>query len=169
VDDFSRLTLYTEFMLLLTLLTTLSLAADAPQTDIAPHLQEAIKSTQALLNQIEGLPYRLTDDTIHLQGEVFDEDDLDLVRAFATHTPEVESTVRMGLMCAYPMAGLLETEVNMPGVTVRQVNSSFLIDGVVYTESQSKRVEAIVRGYVYGDYHVINALEIRTAHPAYPR
>lgn len=128
---------------------------------IPANLSRVMKSVQELLDDIEGLKYKVVNDRVYIQGEVSLEEDLKRVDDVTIkNKPYVESMVSLSPVSQRLLADLIQKEIGTPGVRVRLVSRKILIEGVVHSRTASARAEAIAKAY-YND--VINVLEVREA------
>ena len=125
---------------------------------IPANLARVYDNIQTVLGDIEGLSYKVIGNQIYVQGEVSLEDELQKVAAVAKREKLVESMVRLSPVSQRLLANLIEKEIGTPGVVVRLLGDSILIDGVVHSSAASKRAEAIANAYYPS---VINVLEVR--------
>ncbi len=129
-------------------------------TVIPANLSRVMKSVQELLDDIEGLSFRVVNDRVYIQGEVSLDEDLQRVNAMAAREPLLESMVSLSPVSQRLLADLIQKEIGVPGVQVRLVSDKILLEGVVHSTTASERAEAIALAYYQ---NVINVLEIREA------
>jgi len=125
---------------------------------IPANLSRVMQTVQDLLQDVEGLSFRIVDDRVYIQGEVSLDEDLQRVHALAAREPLVEAMVTLSPVSRRLLADLIEKEIGVPGVGVRLVSDEILIEGVVHSEAAAKRAEAIARAYYE---QVVNVLEVR--------
>ncbi|MCP4228394.1 MAG: BON domain-containing protein, partial [Actinomycetia bacterium] len=129
-------------------------------TVIPANLSRVMKSVQQLLDDVEGLNFKVVNDRVYVQGEVSLDEDLQRVNSLADREPLVVSMVRLSPVSQCLLADLIQKEIGVPGVQVRLVSDKILLEGVVHSSTASDRAEAIARAYYN---NVINVLEIREA------
>lgn len=129
-------------------------------TVIPANLSRVMKNVQELLEDIEGLRFRVINDRVYIQGEVSLDDDLQRVESLAQREPLVESMVTLSPVSQRLLADLIQKEIGVPGVRVRLVADKILLEGVVHSTTSAERAEAIARAYYQ---NVINVLEVREA------
>jgi pilus assembly protein CpaC len=127
-------------------------------TVIPANLAKVMKNVQALLDDIEGLSFKIVNDHVYIQGEVSLDDELARVQALDDKEPLVESMVTLSPIAQKLLASLIEKEIGDPGVNVRLVAKKIMLEGIVHSDMASKRAEAIAKAY-YPD--VVNVLEVR--------
>jgi pilus assembly protein CpaC len=130
-------------------------------TVIPANLSRVMQNVKDLLDDIEGLNYKVINDHVYIQGEVSLDEDLQRVGQVAEkNRPLVESMVTLSPVSQRLLADLIQKEIGTPGVRARLVSRKIILEGVVHSETASKRAEAIAKAY-YTD--VINVLEVRAA------
>ena len=129
-------------------------------TVIPANLSRVMKNVQQLLDDVEGLNFKVVNDRVYVQGEVSLDEDLQRVNNLAEREPLVVSMVRLSPVSQRLLADLIQKEIGVPGVQVRLVSDKILLEGVVHSPTASDRAEAIARAYYN---NVINVLEIREA------
>ncbi len=127
-------------------------------TVIPANLRTVMAKVQQLLADIEGLSFKIVGDKVYIQGEVSVDEELQRVQALADREPLVENMARLSPIAQRLLAGLIETEIDVPGVRARLINDQIILEGVVHSEAASKRAEAIARAYYD---KVTNVLEVR--------
>jgi len=127
-------------------------------TVIPANLAKVMKNVQALLDDIEGLSFKIMNDRVYIQGEVSLDDELERVQDLDEREPMIESMVTLSPIAQRLLASLIQKEIGTPGVNVRLVGKKIMLEGVIHSEMASKRAEAIARAY-YPD--VVNVLEVR--------
>jgi pilus assembly protein CpaC len=127
-------------------------------TVIPANLAKVMKNVQALLDDIEGLSFKIMNDRVYIQGEVSLDDELERVQDLDEREPMIESMVTLSPIAQRLLASLIQKEIGTPGVNVRLVGKKIMLEGIIHSEMASKRAEAIARAY-YPD--VVNVLEVR--------
>ena len=127
-------------------------------TVIPANLAKVMKNVQVLLDDIEGLSFKIVNDRIYIQGEVSLDDELRRVQDLDTKEPMVESMVTLSPVSQRLLASLIQKEIGTPGVNVRLVGRKIMLEGTVHSEAASDRAEAIATAY-YPE--VVNVLEVR--------
>lgn len=127
-------------------------------TVIPTNLAKVMKNVQLLLDDIEGLSFKLINDHIYIQGEVSLDEELRRVKELDDKESLVESMVTLSPVSQRLLAAMIQKEIGTPGVEVRLVSKKLMLEGVVHSDSAAARAEAIAKAY-YAD--VINVLEIR--------
>lgn len=127
-------------------------------TVIPANLAKVMKNVQALLEDIEGLSFKIVNDRVYIQGEVSLDDELERVQELDEREPLIESMVTLSPIAQKLLASLIQKEIATPGVDVRLIGKKIMLEGIVHSEMASKRAEAIAKAY-YPD--VVNVLEVR--------
>ncbi|MCP4810818.1 MAG: hypothetical protein GY913_11380 [Proteobacteria bacterium] len=127
-------------------------------TVIPANLSRVMKNVENLLSDIEGLKYRIINDRVYIQGEVSLDEELSRVDDLARKEPLVESMVTLSPVAQRLLAGLIEQEIERPGVNAKLVNNQIILEGVVHSQAELARADAIARAY-YPD--VVNVLDLR--------
>jgi pilus assembly protein CpaC len=127
-------------------------------TVIPANLAKVMKNVQTLLEDIQGLSFRMVNDRIYIQGEVSLDEELQRVKDLDEREASVESMVTLSPIAQRLLASLIQKEIGQPGVNVRLVAKKIMLEGIVHSDMASKRAESIARAY-YPD--IINVLEVR--------
>ncbi len=129
-------------------------------TVIPANLSRLMHNLQELLEDIEGLSFRVINNRIYIQGEVSIDEDLQRVNALAQKERLVESMVTLSPVSQRLLADLIEREIGVPGVQVRLVSDKVFLEGFVHSNMAKMRAEEIAKAY-YPE--TINVLEVRQA------
>ena len=127
-------------------------------TVIPANLSRVMRNVENLLADIEGLKFRIINDRVYIQGEVSLDEELSRVEDLAAKEPLVESMVNLSPVAQRLLAGLIEQEIDRPGVNAKLVNNNIILEGVVHSQAEQARADAIARAY-YPD--VVNVLDLR--------
>jgi pilus assembly protein CpaC len=127
-------------------------------TVVPANLAKVMKNVQVLLDDIEGLDFKIVNDRVYVTGEVSLDDELKRVEDLDEREPLVESMVTLSPVSQQLLAGLIEKEIALATVKVRLVGKKLMLEGTVHSETASKRAEAIAKAY-YPD--IVNVLEIK--------
>lgn len=128
-------------------------------TVIPANLAKVMKNVQVLLDDIEGLSFKIINDRVYIQGEVSLDEEIRRVQELDGKEPLVESMVTLSPVSQRLLAALIQKEIAAPGVNVRLVGRKIMLEGIVHSDAASKRAEAIASAY-YPD--VVNVLEVRS-------
>jgi pilus assembly protein CpaC len=137
--------------------------AEFEVTVIPANLAKVMKNVQALLEDIEGLEFKVINDRVYIQGEVSLDNELARVKDLDERESLVESMVTLSPVAQKLLASLIEKEIGAPGVNVRLVGKKIMLEGIVHSAVASQRAEAIAKAY-YPDAagsSVINVLEVK--------
>jgi pilus assembly protein CpaC len=127
-------------------------------TVIPANLSTVMDNVQSLLNDIEGISFKIVNNQVYIQGEVATDEELSRVEDLASRERLVESMVTLSPIAQRLLAGLIETEIDTPGVAARLINDRIILEGVVHSDASSARAEAIARAYYP---NIENVLEVR--------
>jgi len=127
-------------------------------TVIPANLAKVMKNVQVLLDDIEGLSFKIVNDRVYIQGEVSLDEEIRRVQELDTKEPLVESMVTLSPVSQRLLAALIQKEISAPGVNVRLVGRKIMLEGVVHSGAASERAQAIAEAY-YPE--VVNVLEVR--------
>ena len=127
-------------------------------TVIPANLSRVMKNVQALLDDIEGIFFRILNDRVYIQGEVSLEEELQRIEDLAAREPLVETMVILSPAALKVQAGIIEEAIDRPGVKVRIINNKLILEGVVFSEAEYSRADAIARAYIPD---TVNVLDLR--------
>ncbi len=127
-------------------------------TVVPANLAKVMKNVQALLDDIEGLQFKVVNDRVYIQGEVSLDDELQRVKDLDEREAMVESMVTLSPVAQKLLGSLIEKAIEAPGVNVRLIGKKIMLEGTVHSPVASQRAEAIAKAY-YPD--VINVLEVK--------
>lgn len=125
---------------------------------IPANLSRVMRNVDELLEDIEGISFKIINDRVYIQGEVSLDEELQRVNDLAEREPLVESMVTLSPVAQRLIAGLIEQEIGEPGIRARLVNNQIILEGVAHSEAQKNRAEAIARAY---HPQVVNVLDLR--------
>ena len=112
---------------------------------------KVIVQLKELLSDVEGLEIGLKGDSVYVGGHIVVPSDIGKVVVILDKYPDVLRLVELSPQTQIIIARKMQEEIqksNFKDVTVRVVNGSFWIEGVVSAEDDSKRVEQIVNAYL---------------------
>lgn len=127
---------------------------------IPESLNRLKRNIEDRLAGIDGIRLRVVGDKILVEGEVFLEDELRRINTITEKNNNVLSFVTLSPVTQRILAGTIEKEVGRPEISVRPVRDKLLLEGIVYSEIERERAEAIALAY-YGN--IVNVLEVRSA------
>lgn len=96
---------------------------------------------------------------ILLEGEALSKAELHEAEAFTARYPLVENNVRMSGEVLEAAADVIESAIATPGIRVRGVRGSLVLEGVAYSKADEKRALEIARLYDPGIKNLINVRE----------
>ena len=127
-------------------------------TVIPANLSRVMRNVQDLLSDIEGLKFRIVNDRVYVQGEVSIDEEMQRVEDLARAEPLVESMVTLSPVAQRLLADLIEQQIDRPGVEATLVNNQIILEGVVHSQAELARADAIARAF-YPD--AVNVLDLR--------
>jgi len=127
-------------------------------TIIPANLSRVMKNVQSLLDDIEGISFQILNDRVYVQGEVSLEEELARIEDMAAREPLVETMVTLSPAALKVQAGIIEEAIDRPGVKVRIINNKLILEGVVFSEAEYGRADAIARAYIPD---TVNVLDLR--------
>lgn len=127
---------------------------------IPESLQRLKQSVESLLSDIEGVKVRVLGDKILVEGEVFLEDEMRRVKNVADKNPNVINMVTLSAVTQRILASTVEKEIGRPEISVRPVRDKLILEGVVYSDVEKVRAEAIATAYYA---NIVNVLEVRSS------
>ena len=127
-------------------------------TVIPTNLSRVMKNVENLLDDIEGISIRIINDRVYIQGEVSLDEEKARIEDLAARESMVESMVTLSPVAQKLLAGIIEQEIDRPGVKVRVVNNQILLEGVVFSQAELARAKAIATAY---SPDVVSVLDMR--------
>jgi len=118
---------------------------------------ESMASLKEMLSGYEGLRVRQLGARIVVDGEVYSADHYDRVNKLLAGMPEVVNQVVMSPVMKRIISEQMHKEIDRPGVRVKAVKDSFVLDGLVTTQEESDRAQKIALIY---SKNVVNALRV---------
>ena len=112
---------------------------------------KVIVQLKELLSDVEGLEIGLKGDSVYVGGHIVVPSDIGKVVVILDKYPDVLRLVELSPQTQLIIARKMQEEIqksNFKDVTVRVVNGSFWIEGVVSSDDDSKRIEQIVNAYL---------------------
>lgn len=112
---------------------------------------KVVVQLKELLSDVEGLEIGIKGDAVYVGGQIVVPSDIGKVVVILDKYPDVLRLVELSPQTQLIIARKMQEEIqksNFKDVTVRVVNGSFWIEGVVSSEDDSKRVEQIVNAYL---------------------
>ncbi|MED5371084.1 MAG: pilus assembly protein N-terminal domain-containing protein [Myxococcota bacterium] len=127
-------------------------------TVIPSNLSRVMKNVENLLQDIEGISIKIMNGRVYIQGEVSLDEEKMRIEDLAAREPMVESMVTLSPVAQKLLAGIIEQEIDRPGVKARVVNNQILLEGVVFSEAELNRAIAIGQAY---SPDVVSVLDMR--------
>lgn len=118
---------------------------------------------QRQIGDIEGVEVRVQGDSVVVEGDVALESELQRINKLTTgpggsSLANVQNLVRLSPLAVKALARTIEQNIGRPDVTARPLKDKILLEGVVYSEEQKARAEAIAKT-LYDN--VVNVIEIQ--------
>lgn len=138
-----------------TTMTVRDLAGDIRQRYLlkvtASDQSRIVVQLKELLGDVEGLEIGIKGDAVYAGGQIVVPSDIGRVVVILDKYPEVLRLVELSPQTQLIIARKMQEEMQKSGlkdVTVRVVNGSFWIEGVVNSEGESNKAEQIARAYL---------------------
>ena len=125
---------------------------------LSENLNRTMNNVKGLLDDIEGLRFRIVGDKIVIEGEVFLEDEIRRVQTVAEKNANIMQMVTLSPVTQRIIASTIEKEIGRPDITARPLKNQILLEGTVYSETAKARAEAIARAYYS---NIVNVLDVR--------
>lgn len=118
---------------------------------------------QRQIGDIEGVEVRVQGDSVIVEGDVALESELARINKLTVGPgggprPNVQNLVRLSPLAVKALARTIEQNIGRPEVTARPLKDKILLEGVVYSEEQKARAEAIAKTLYE---NVVNVIEIQ--------
>jgi pilus assembly protein CpaC len=118
---------------------------------IASDQSRVVVQLKELLGDVEGLEIGIKGDAVYVGGQIVVPSDIGKVVVILEKYPEVLRLVELSPQTQLVIARKMQEEMqksNLKDVTVRVVNGSFWIEGVVNSEAESLKAEQVARAYL---------------------
>ena len=129
-------------------------------TVVPTNLAAVLSSVEVLLEEVEGIRFRVVNNRIYIMGEVSIEEELSEVDSLAEREDLVVSQVTLSNASQQIVAGIIEEEIGVPGVRANLLNGQIILEGVVHSAAAAARAEAIANALFRGGI-VVNVLDVR--------
>lgn len=118
---------------------------------------------QRQIGDIEGVEVRVQGDSVIVEGDVALESELQRIAKLTqgpggSVRPNVQNLVRLSPLAVKALARTIEQNIGRPDVTARPLKDKILLEGVVYSEEQKVRAEAIAKTLYE---NVVNVIEVQ--------
>jgi len=120
----------------------------------------------ALLEDVEGVHIRVIGNRVAVEGEVFSRKDLDRVNSILDGMNGVINLVKMSPLLKKVLSQEMQKAIGLKGVTVTNAKDSFLLEGVVFSQTDKKRAEMVASAYAENVVNVIKVMERGSIGPA---
>lgn len=118
---------------------------------------ESMAALKDMLSGYEGLRVRQLGPKIVVDGEVFSSEHFDRVNKLLASMPEVVNQVALSPVMKRIVGEQIHKEIDRPGVKVKAVKDSFMLDGLVVSSDEAERAQKIASLY---SKNVVNALRV---------
>jgi pilus assembly protein CpaC len=122
------------------------------------NLQTVMGTVKELLDDIEGLDFRIINERIYILGVVALDEEYQRVKDLSDAERLVEHQVSLSPLSQRLLAGVIEEDIGVASVNARLINGQIILEGIVHSEAASLRAMAIAQAY-YDE--VTNVLEVR--------
>lgn len=95
------------------------------------------------IGDIEGIDVKVQGDAVIVEGDVALESELARVQKLTDKRANVQNLVRLSPLAIKALARTIEQNINRPEVTARPLKEKILLEGIVYSQEQKTRAEAI--------------------------
>jgi pilus assembly protein CpaC len=123
---------------------------------------ESMAALKDMLAGYEGLRVRQLGTKVVVDGEVFSSENFDRVNKLLASMPEVVNQVGLSPVMKRIVGEQISKEIDRPGVKVKAVKDSFMLDGLVVSPEESERAQKIASLY---SANVVNALRVSNDAP----
>jgi pilus assembly protein CpaC len=120
-------------------------------------MAEQSKALAEMLSGIEGVRVRQIGPRIVVDGEVYSSESFDRIGKLLATMPEVVNQVGLSQVMKRIVGEQIRKEIGRPGVSVKSVKDSFVLDGVVFAPEEADRAVKIAKLY---SNNVVNALRV---------
>ena len=113
------------------------------------NLREIANEIQSLLKTVDGITIRIVNNKVTVDGEILVPRDMRRIHDVVTAYPgKANSFVTLSPLAQSKVAKFIEKEINNPNVTVRVINTTFILEGFVNSPAEKQRAEKIAFLYV---------------------
>ncbi len=121
-------------------------------------LENVVREIRALLGEIEGISIKIINNRVMVDGEILLPRDMNRITSVVSQYGELASSiVTLSPIAQKKIAEIIEKDINNPEITVRAVNSKFILEGLASSKEEKDRAEIIAKTYV-PDY-IVGAAE----------
>lgn len=108
------------------------------------------KEIKTLLGSIEGIEIKVLNNKIIVDGQIILPSDMNRIVSVITQYPKeiVSTLVRLSPLAMTKIANLIERDINNPEISVRVVNSFFILEGVARDLDERDEALRIAQAYV---------------------
>ena len=110
------------------------------------------------IGDIEGVEVSVKGDQVIVEGDVATEGELSRVTKVTDKRASVSNLVRLSPIAIKALARTIEQNVNRPEVTARPLKEKIILEGIVYSQEQKTRAEAIATS-IYDK--IVDVIEIQ--------
>lgn len=122
-------------------------------------IDSVMRDVKSELSSVPGITIKLIGDkTVLITGEVGSSSELAIINQLQSRYPQVQSKVTLSAHVLEVTAKQIEEALNTPGITVRPVRGSLVMEGMTYSRDVHKRLDTIARLY---KEDIVNLVEVR--------
>ncbi len=112
-------------------------------------LREIANEIQSLLKTVDGITIRIVNNKVTVDGEILVPRDMRRIHDVVTAYPgKANSFVTLSPLAQSKVAKFIERDINNPNVTVRVINTTFILEGHVNSQAEKQRAQQIAMLYV---------------------
>ncbi|MFH1652742.1 MAG: pilus assembly protein N-terminal domain-containing protein [Pseudomonadota bacterium] len=128
-------------------------------TVVSVKIDTVLRDVKNELRNVSGVRMKLIGDrTILLTGEVGSNAELSLINLLQQKYPQVQSRVTISSRVLEVTAKQIADAINTPGITVRPVRGTLVMEGLTYSKDLYKKIDTIARLY---KEDIVNLVEVR--------
>jgi Flp pilus assembly secretin CpaC len=116
---------------------------------------------QRQIGDIEGVEVQVRGDQVIVEGDVALESELLRINKLTNGRANVQNLVRLSPLAVKALARTIEQNIGRPDVTARPLKDKILLEGVVYSDEQKTRAEAIATTLYQNVVDVIEVQQVQ--------
>jgi len=120
-------------------------------------LDDDAAALREMFSEMEGVSVKAVGGRLVIMGEVFSADHYDKIASTLANMPEVINQVNMSPVMKRIVGDQMRKQIDRPGVEVKAIRNSFVLDGMVAVPEDISRAEKIAGLY---SRNVVNALKV---------
>ena len=113
------------------------------------NLRDIANEIQGLLKEVDGITIKIVNNRVTVDGEILVPRDMKRIHdVIVAYGGAANSFVTLSPLAQSKMAKFIEKEINNRNVTVRVINTTFILEGFVSDDGEKKKAQAIAELYV---------------------